>query len=365
MGANSKIEWTTHTFNPWRGCTRDSEACRFCYAETMSVRNHDVFGKWGPSGSRVIAAESYWRGPVLWNKRAAAERQAWERAAGGARSEFDQVEPYSRPRVFCASLADWLEHPKTMPASAVAGVMAARVRLFRLIKDTPELDWLLLTKRPQHFITIIRATLDAFPADLKRRESYNWLSDWLHERAVPANVWVGATVEDQANADRRIPALLQIPARLRFLSMEPLLGPVDLRRPIEAGRVQCLERLGLRPGIAAAVECTFGDLDGIHWAIVGGESGRDEGIRPTHPEWVRGIRDQCIAARVPFFFKQWGEHLPNDQMSRDEALVARDTGKNWTTLDDGISLGTYRVGKKNAGRELDGREWNEFPEVKA
>lgn len=130
MAENSKIEWTHHTFNPWRGCTKVSEGCKFCYAETMSGRNPGTLGIWGPRGTRVVAAESYWRQPLKWDK--AAE------AAG------------EQHRVFCASLADVFEGPESMPASEWPKVQAARAQLFGFIEATPHLDWLLLTKRPQN-----------------------------------------------------------------------------------------------------------------------------------------------------------------------------------------------------------------------
>lgn len=130
MAENSKIEWTTHTFNPWRGCTKVSEGCRNCYAETMSGRNPKVLGVWGPSGTRVVASEAMWREPLKWNA--------------------DAAKRGVHARVFCASLADVFEGPETMPADAWPKVRAARVRLFHLMNATPHLDWLLLTKRPEN-----------------------------------------------------------------------------------------------------------------------------------------------------------------------------------------------------------------------
>lgn len=295
MGAESKIEWTHHTFNPWRGCTKVSAGCKNCYAETMSGRNPAVLGVWGPRGTRVVAAESYWRQPLKWNAAAA--------AAG------------ERHRVFCASLADVFEGPETMPESEWPKVVAARARLFDLISDTPNLDWLLLTKRPQN---IMQMLIDA-------GRGFQDLPPW---------VWIGTSVEDQAAADERIPHLLRVPARVRFLSCEPLLGPVDLAPWLWFG---------------VADPAPSGD---IHWVIVGGESGA--GARPMHPEWARSLRDQCQAAGVSYFFKQWGAY------SLQPLEDGQRTYGAWHWPDGTTSL-LYRVGKKAAGRALDGRTWDEVP----
>lgn len=193
MGENSKIEWTHHTFNPWRGCTKVSDGCKHCYAETMSGRNPATLGVWGPQGQRVIAAESYWRQPIKWNKDA--------QIAGEHR------------RVFCASLADVFEGPETMPTDNWRAVDEARFRLFELIEQTDWLDWLLLTKRPQNITPMIPAA---------------WRLGYM-----PPNVWLGTSVENQMAADERIPPLLSVPAAVHFLSCEPLLGPVDLQPYIE------------------------------------------------------------------------------------------------------------------------------------
>jgi protein gp37 len=345
MAQNSNIEWTHHTFNPWRGCTKVSQGCKHCYAETLSKRNPAALGQWGPKGQRVIAAESYWQQPLKWDKAA--------KAAG------------ERHRVFCASMADVFEGPESMPAESWPLVEAARARLFALIEATPNLDWLLLTKRPQHILPTLK------------RIRHHWA---ISEREWPGlrtgNVWLGTSVEDQATADERIPHLLSIPAKVRFLSMEPLLGPVDLTRiPVDGGDVCALR--GAQPAYRP-----------INWVIVGGESGAN--ARPMHPQWVRDLRDQCEGAGVPFFFKQWGEWIGKRQIAtfdsywgwtvRDEWMDAI-SDKRWGALrvngafspltttwngtqespDDEYETTVYRVGKKAAGRLLDGREWNEVP----
>lgn len=272
---DSAIEWTDHTFNPWIGCAKVSPGCANCYAAAQ-----DAFRKWTPQGwgrgkPRKRTSAANWREPLKWDALAAADA-----GPGDYRS---------RPKVFCASLADWLD-PEVE--------LAWRHDLLNLIRACPNLDWLLLTKRPQFWRDMMEQAADC---------GSDVADSWADGRA-PANVWIGATVEDQCRADERIPQLLEIPARVRFLSCEPLLEPVNL--PLEYA-----EPLG----------ATKPELPGIHWVICGGESGPK--ARPMQPEWARSLRDQCQAAEVPFFFKQWGG-----------------------------------VNKKAAGCKLDGREWQEFPQ---
>jgi protein gp37 len=301
--AKTTIEWADYTFNAWRGCTKVSPECDICYAEALGKRNPAVLGVWGKYGSRPVAAENYWRQPVIWNRKAA--------AAG------------ERRRVFCQSLSDVFEDDKTMPESARYNVYIARQRLFALIKKTPELYWLLLTKRPENIGNVV---------------SQIWSRTRINLFSLP-NVWLGTSVGVKKTKPR-IDILRGTPAAIRFLSIEPL-----------------LEDLGEL------------NLDGIDWVIVGGESGPN--ARPMHPDWVRSIRDQCVAAGVPFFFKQWGEWVPGAQNVAilndlsDNDLWASDSGNILRCIEPnphGVRL--VKVGKKKAGRLIDGREWNEFPEVK-
>jgi protein gp37 len=183
-----------------------------------------------------------------------------------------------------------------------------------------------------------------------------WVKDGLTLRegkgAVLPNVWLGVSVEDQATADERIPSLLDTPAAVRFLSVEPMLGPILFRDV---------------PGFNRSGSAGHEILNHL-WVIVGGESG--PGARPMHPDWARSIRDQCVTARVPFFFKQWGEWLPIDQPWKQDS--PKNLGKNerWMNLAGGHGFHgenvwrMRRVGKKAAGRELDGRTWDEMPEGK-
>ena len=221
MSADSKIEWTDHTFNIVWGCTKVSPGCKHCYADSFAKRTgHDV---WGADKPRRVLSDNNWAQPIKWNAVAARKGQM--------------------ARVFCSSMADVFEdHPTNAEQ---------RKRLWPLIRSTPWLQWLLLTKRPENVRGMVPET---------------WLSEW------PANVLPGTTVEDQEWFDKRSPCLATVPSPW-FLSYEPALGPID-----------------------------FGGLVGVSWLIVGGESGG--GARPMSEEWVSSARDQATKARVAFFYKQ-------------------------------------------------------------
>lgn len=257
MSENTKIEWADHSWSPWRGCTKVSPGCANCYAETLSKRNPAVLGQWGKGKPRVLAKN--WGDPVRWQKRTSMDMP--------------------RPRVF-PSLCDWLDEEVSTEW---------RVRFLRLMFDTPHLNWLLLTKRPDEFHVLMARCLDAigksegFPKEGKPSPFGDWAVGWLSGKASPDNVWFGVSVEDQKRADERIPILLQIPAVVRWLSLEPLLGPVDLT---EAGSK------------------VFAAWRKLHWLVIGGESGH--GARPCNVEWVRSLKDQGKHAGVPVFVKQLG-----------------------------------------------------------
>ena len=233
MAENSKIEWTDHTFNPWIGCQNVSPGCDHCYAEALT--NRYGWTEWGPHGVRKRTSEANWRKPLQ-----------WARAANGI-----------RPRVFCASLADVFDN-------RAPGV--AREELFGLIRATPELDWLLLTKRPQNIVKML-------PAD--------WADGY-------PNVWLGTTCEDQERYDLRWPILRDIKAAVRFISYEPAIGPLRLH------------------------------TEGPHpdWLICGGESG--PGARFMEPDWARWIMIDCLRAGVSFFMKQMTgkKPIPTDLLVR-------------------------------------------------
>lgn len=295
MGTTTAIEWCDHTFNAWRGCQRVAThpACDHCYAEALSKRNPKTLGTWGgvaEGGRRVLAAPAYWRLPWRWNKAAEAAGQ--------------------RRTVFALSLGDVFED-WAGPIHDVAGnVLDARPltpltmnhcrdHLLRVIDGTPWLVWLLLTKRPD--------------------------SDHARTFATRPNVMIGTSVSDQPTLETfGRPLVRRARGRRSFLSIEPLLGPVDLFAEFDERR---------RPG----------------WVIVGGESGPH--ARPLAADWVRRVRNDCEALDVPFFFKQWGEWLP--------------FGQDGEETDDGHTLymrgEPIRVGKKRAGRTLDGVIYNERP----
>lgn len=291
MAENSRIEWTDHTFNPWVGCEKVSPGCDHCYAESWAKRAGNP-GLW--QGERRRTTASNWRQPIKWNAAA--------KASG------------TRARVFCASLADVFDN-------AVSDEW--RKDLFNLILCTPHLDWLLLTKR----IGNAQRMLPLF-----------W--DGIYD-----NVWIGATIVNQEEADRDVPKLLATPARVRFLSCEPLMGPIDLR----------LEWLSP----FKETDPMLRRVPRVDWVIVGGESGHH--ARPVHAQWVRLIRDQCVAAGVPFFWKQWGEFIPADQ--HEARKFAYDDERCEHVWDASSPTGySIRVGKKQAGRVLDGRTWDQFPQ---
>jgi len=365
MSENTKIEWCDHTFNPWIGCARVSPGCDHCYAAVSTpVRAMKV--AWGQSEPRHRTAPGTWKDPIKWNA-----RHAEFFAAHGRRQ-----------RVFCASLADVFDN---------AVRPSWLVELFYLIAKTPNLDWLLLTKRIGNAAEMIRRTVQ-YVANTD--EVWPW-----------ANVWLGATIVNQAEADRDIPKLLATPACVRFLSIEPLLGSIDLR-------LEYRNDIARWDGQGRNLP-----LRRIDWVIAGGESGPH--ARPMHPDWARSLRDQCAAAGVPFLFKQWGEWgMPTDDLSAldwpyhkdhdrahwfDARDCVRPIERGWSEkystgggalppppfdlfktpeyvnqvsrctqescraagrcVGNSSRSAVIRVGKKAAGRLLDGRTHDEFPEV--
>lgn len=240
MGATTEISWTDHTWSPWEGCTNVSPGCERCYAEALNKRFRG--GKnWGPGAPRRLTVD--WDKPRRWNAT----------ASGIGRNM----------RVF-PSICDPFDNEVAF---------AWRSRFFDLIESTSHLTWLLLTKRVGNVVPL---TLECRPS-------------------LPPNVWLGATIVDQEEADRDLPKLLKVPAAKRFVSYEPALGPMDLR--------PWLARSG-NPG----PDGTFSDRTGVcgrlHQVIAGGESG--PGARPADPAWFRSLRDQCAAAGTAFFMKQMG-----------------------------------------------------------
>ncbi|SJZ33231.1 protein gp37 [Enhydrobacter aerosaccus] len=265
MAERTKIEWVDHTFNPWIGCTRVSDACDNCYAAAMSRRRG--WAEFEPGAPRHRTSATYWRQPLVWNRKAEARR--------------------TRAKVFGPSLAD--------PFDAEISD-AWRHDYIDLIKRTPWLDYILLTKRPQVAVKFFCG------------------------RRVPDNLWLGVTAETQKMLALRAPTILDIKAKVHVLSAEPL-----------------LEQLDLAPWLPGPER---NNRQSFTWVIAGGESGPK--ARASKPQWFRILRDQCAAAGIAFFFKQWGEHAPDDERRSDDNAVRK-------------------LGRKTAGACLDGRHHRDTP----
>lgn len=342
----TKIEWTDEVWNPTTGCDRISPGCDNCYALTMAKRlkamgqaKYQTDGDprtSGPGFGLTVHPDSLTE-PLRWKK---------------------------PRRVFVNSMSD-LFHAR-VPREFL-------VRVFAVMAATPQHTYQILTKRPDRAARILTDLCRCgagHPPGEHFRSSMEWaatphspsyvtgLEPGIYHRSgwpLP-NVWIGTSVESQKYADLRIPALLETPAAVRFLSCEPLLGPVDLKQAV---RTMGSERgHGLTASYVHAGDCCR-KFHGIDWVIAGGESG--PGARPMAPQWATALRDQCTAADVPFF-KQWGEYQPTGwkvigRPQKGHALVG-------DPVDDlGHRVEVVRVGKQRAGRELDGRTWDQFPQA--
>lgn len=309
MGEITNISWAAHTFNAWLGCSKLSPACDGCYAAyMMETRFHRViFGGPGKGeGTRQRTSADNWKKPLTWNRKAI--------AAG------------TRPFVFCSSLADVFDN--AVPAEW-------RKDLFDLIRATPQLVWLLLTKRPMNIIKMSAAA-----------------------GGLPANAAIGTTVEDQIRANKNIIHLIEAKnktnALFAFLSCEPLLCDLDLEYPKEIwpeGPSRCCD--GSDCG-CYGLPTDPPLLWGIDWVITGGETDQgDHKARPTHPDWFRNLRDQCAKYRIPFHFKQWGNWA-----SVSEIEGSKDIPSEHFKFPDGA---TVRRVEKDAPPTLDGKYHQEFP----
>lgn len=351
MSDNSKIEWTDASWNPIRGvkgshhCVKVSPGCANCYAETMAARFGGQPYRKGADTLRLDEAALLQ--PLRWKK---------------AR------------RIFVCSMTDLFA--EDVPDAWIDRVLAVAALC-------PHHTFQILTKRAarmaEYFAQPNRKADEVFTRQRVERAAKILLRPdcW----PLP-NVWLGVSVEDQQRADERIPHLLRTPAAVRWLSCEPLLGGVDLQKSCtEAcsnGKGGCTrdERTGHRIFQSSEdggmwVECICSRLNGLHWVVVGGESGPK--ARPMHPDWARSLRDQCQSAGVPFFFKQWGAWLPVRAMperkepKHDAYRIERgDHGfeANGETSARAVGEGLWharKVGKKAAGRVLDGRTWDEMP----
>lgn len=350
MGDRTHIQWTDATWNPVTGCTKISDGCRHCYIDRCVPFRMQGRRFTSPDGdSTAIGATT---GTVLHPDR------------------IDQPIRWMKPRrVFVCSLADLFhaDVPDAHIADVFAVMLVANQHTFQV-----------LTKRPARMLAML--TSSVFHGEVLARATARSADAWL-TWPLP-NVWVGVTAETQEWADIRIPALLDTPAAVRFLSCEPLLGPIDLGMRVGCPdgaachhhcrggycwRVDtCMPMSGYGRGQAHAGLWTFEDrrrCAGIDWVIAGGESG--PGARPMHPDWARSLRDQCQAARVAFHFKQWGEWVPDGEGAQWQPdfdncqLVKKPMREIWLPTPHVVMR---RVGKRNAGRELDGRTWDEYPQ---
>lgn len=335
MAENTKIEWANHTFNPWFGCQKVGPGCDHCYAEGWAKRSGLV--QWGPGTDRRRSSDANWRKPIKWNRQAEIQHNAWQafKETHPGLTDTQLVEAGfakpERPRVFCASLADVFDN---------AVPDAWRMDLFSLIAKTPYLDWLLVTKRVGNVMRMCSG-------------------DGLMFDMIADRVWLGVTICNQEEADRDIPKLMQIPAKVRWLSMEPLLGPVDLS--------QWLDLIQYEDG-AAWMRRNIGQLhDMLDWVVVGGESGPH--ARPMNPDWAYELRDQCDAADVPFLFKQWGEWATAGNRAfgtvNGEVRHIRSDGSFWgddlPEDENADVLTVVKVGKASAGRLLGGVQHDGYP----
>lgn len=325
MSEHTKIQWADHTFNPWIGCTKISPGCAHCYAEARDKRHLiEPVDHWGKNVPRLRTSAANWKLPVKWNR----ERETLI-AQRRYRGDFTTIMA-RRARVFCASLADWLDDE--VPVEWLAD-------LLQLIHDTPHLDWLLLTKRPENWNCRILAACNSAAVGVNHGAAA-LCHRWLCGRA-PANVWLGISVEDQRHADERIPLLLSIPAKVRFLSCEPLLGPVDLKR-----HTTFMD--GLRPV----------PTGGIHWCIIGGESGHD--ARPCNLEWIASLVAQCQAAGVATFVKQLGAVPITDNAN----LYDWDTEPKLLAIKEGFAAAHIALKDKKGGDSAefpDQLKFRQFP----
>lgn len=272
--SKNKISWCTATWNPIVGCSKCSPGCKNCYAERMAKRL---------------------RGMSLPQYQDVVDKNGW---TGKTMFSYGHL-PKKPSLVFVSSMGDFFHE-------SVSDQMLSNA--FSVMCENQQHTFILLTKRPERMLNYINQ----------------------HLRSLPNKLWCGVTVCNQEEADKKIPVLLDVWSNVRLVSIEPMLGPVDLYR----GGFGFLEQIKSPQGI---------QHEKLDWVICGGESG--PGARPIKPEWVRQIRDQCVEAGVPFHFKQWGGHIPK---SMEEKMS--------------LYLAGYSLVDKNGGTILDGRRWKEFPE---
>lgn len=369
MADKSTIEWTDATWNPIRGCSRVSEGCRNCYAERVAIRFSGP-GQAYDGLAKITNGHPQWTGKIAFVENHLADPLKWK-------------EPR---RIFVNSMSDLFhEGVSDQQITDIFGIMAlAHWHTFQI-----------LTKRPERMLAYLSHGDHGIIEQYKKIQRGGGIAPKWFWKALDRggreekmwqwplpNVWLGVSVENQKAADERIPLLLSTPAAVRWISAEPLLGPIDLER-IAVKLSNPRPDLG-DPTHASALFDHAGDTAKLDWVVAGGESG--PGARPMHPEWARSLRDQCKAAGVPFFFKQWGEYADLTNEEAGSALHNKSTADEIFTA-EGNHLGAGyrngkesagmlepgwkerggawmgRVGKKAAGRLLDGVEHNEYPEA--
>jgi protein gp37 len=343
---NSGIEWTNNTWNPVRGCSRVSEGCRNCYAEKQAARIISCErGRGIPVGEGaydgLLAAGGQWNGQVRLVPEALEQPKRWKKPR----------------RIFVNSMAD-LFH-ENVPDEFIS-------KVFEVMALCPQHTFQILTKRPERMLNYFTClSLVGTPEPLFEAAAGRW--------PLP-NVWIGVSVEDQKTADARIPVLLQVPAAIRWVSAEPLLGPLNLTE------LTLPSSYNITPTTPAKINCLSLDDDDryyqspskLDWVVVGGESGKE--ARPMHPTWARRIRDQCAVAGTPFLFKQWGEWADrtNSEKNGSEEMIFTASGevlgagnkKGGTVAEDWRKRGgawMCKVGKKAAGRMLDRTLHDAYP----
>jgi len=379
MADKSKIEWTDATWNPIRGCSIVSEGCRNCYAMQVAAR---FSGKGQAYEGLAYRNESgaHWTGKVKLIEELLETPLRWKRPR--------RIFVNSMSDLFHESIPDeWIDRVFAVMALAPQHIFQVltkrpyRMRAYLLKKELEWTDWGVSEHAEDVDFKFLYHN-----GELKQhlRDSGWWIDyDYSEEGKkdgsrpyyggkIPLpNVWLGVSCEDQKTADERIPLLLQTPAAVRWISAEPLLEPISLcdltsqtgNDPIDAiGHPDAAFDLHVKP-------------EALNWVVVGGESGA--GARPMHPDWARSLRDQCLAAGVPFFFKQWGKYLPLGVVNDGDELVPGTAvfnqhgdrlspdccGNDYDVEDGDAAIRFGPVGKKIAGRLLDGREWNEYPDI--
>jgi protein gp37 len=330
MAQNSNIEWTDATWNPIRGCTRVSAGCQNCYAERVAIRFSGK-GQAYDGLAKITNGHPQWTGKVAFVEKHLNDPLKWK-------------EPR---RIFVNSMSD-LFHEKLSDEYIQ--------KIFKVMCQAKQHVFQVLTKRPKRMLNFL-SRWNSMTRDFGPLYPHVWPQK---------HVWLGVSCENQPTADERIPLLLQTPAAVRWISAEPLLGPINVRM-IGAAPKYPIDALTGAWAVKENLDGHYKQEDRIHWVVAGGESGPN--ARPMHPDWARSLRDQCKAAGVPFFFKQHGEWMPvftGINPSANDPKCRIHDGFTFPKKDgEEIGQHMWKVGKKAAGRLLDGKEHNEYPQQRA